>query len=128
ENVLEIRASWMDAPIRLRFPEALVVDMKYVFVDHPQAEEIFSPVIDARSVAGRWKQNGNTHSFHWETPKGPFHGEVINQGDALRLNYRFTNTTEQPISVTAMTCPILLGTPFENRTLDRTYLVTGGKW
>ncbi len=127
QNVALIQAPWMDTPIRLRFPETVHTDT-LEFIDH--AIEGVEAATDPTSLAGEWRQDdeAGTLWFEWSVENATIGGRLSPNEYDVDLEFWLGNQTDRTVPVAAQFCPILSGTMFEDRGLERTWIYSGGEW
>jgi hypothetical protein len=121
-----IQASWMKAPILLRFPETLHTDA-LDFIDHRRDD--MPPRVDPQSLAGVWEESeADSVWFEWVYDNQIAGGRLTPNEDDVDLEFWLSNKRKEPVDVGLQFCPMLGGTLFEDRTLERTWIYTDGMW
>ncbi len=125
-HVALIQAPFMSAPIQLRFPETLHTD-GLDFIDHKR--EDMPPRVDPAPLAQVWnKSEGGSIWFEWRFEDQVAGGRLSPNEDDVDLEFWVGNRRKASVNVHTQFCPVLAGTMFEDRALERTWLHTGGKW
>jgi hypothetical protein len=97
----EMRAPWLDGPVRLRIPEVLVSSLGCHFVDHLLSGEGALRPLNPMAEYPVWKRDPITGSLRYDKllPEGLEFGCTATPGpDEVALEFRVTNRTPQPIS------------------------------
>ncbi len=121
-----IRAPWMDTPISLRYPETVNTDA-LDFIDH--VREDMPPRDHPEALAKVWTEGaGGTLAFAWTVAGREIGGRLSPNEDSVDLQFWVDNRAGASCNVGVQFCPVLAGTLFEDRTLDRTWIHVKGAW
>ncbi len=127
QHVALIQAPWMDAPIRLRYPETVHTNT-LEFIDH----EIDGADLatDPTELAGAWRQDDDAGTlwFEWDVNSATIGGRLSPNEYDVDLEFWVGNRTNNPIPVGLQFCTMLGGTLFDDPDLERTWIHTGGEW
>ena len=116
----------MKAPIRLRFPETLSTD-SLDFIDHHRDD--MTPRVDPKSLAQQWNSSeGGSIWFTWDYDNQAVGGRLSPNGDAVDLEFWIENRRAETVPLSVQFCPMLTGTTFEDKALERTWGLFGGVW
>ncbi len=127
QNIALVQAPWMDSPIKLRFPETVHTDT-LEYIDH--TIEGISPATDPTELAGEWHQDDDAETlwFEWDVANATIGGRLSPNEYDVDLEIWVGNKTGRIIPVAVQFCPILAGTLFEDKSLERTWIYTDGEW
>ena len=126
QHAVLIQAPWMKSPIRLRFPETLHTDT-LDFIDHKRDD--MTPRIDPAPLAGMWNvSEGGSVWFDWTYDNQAVGGRLSPNVDSIDLEFWLENRRTNPVQMAVQFCPVLAGTLFEDRALERTWGHFDGRW
>ncbi len=129
EHAVDLQASWMAAPVRLRFPETVHVGGALDFIDH--IVEGMEAQNDCAALAGQWNPDKDgTLSFEWKLDRHRIGGRVSPNEDDVDLEFWVENRGKEAVAIGTQFCPVLRGTCFEFGvdSLDRVFLHIDGAW
>jgi len=125
-HVALIQAPWMDAPIRLRYPETLATD-GLDFIDHRRDD--MPPRVDPAELARQWESSeGGSIWFEWDYDNQTAGGRLSPDLDSVDLEFWLENRRGDSVPMRLQFCPILAGTMFEDHALERTWGLFSGQW
>ncbi|NIA13875.1 MAG: hypothetical protein GWP08_07330 [Nitrospiraceae bacterium] len=126
QHIALIQAPWMDAPIKLRYPETVNTDA-LDFIDHTR--EDMPPRTPSAPLAKQWNEDvAGTLAFHWRLDKLLIGGRLSPNEEDIDLQFWVQNTKDKTVPVSVQFCPLLGGTMFEDRALERTWIHADGQW
>jgi len=126
QHAAQIQAPWMKAPLLLRFPETLRTDT-LDFIDHRRDD--MPPRVDPLPCAKTWETSeGGAIWFEWPYDNQKVGGRLSPNADGVDLEFWIQNRRDQPVPLAVQFCPVLAGTRFEDRTLERTWGLFDGEW
>ncbi len=121
-----IRAPWMAAPVQLRFPETLSTD-SLDFIDHHRPDMI--PRVPSAPLATVWKKNADgSLSFEWTFDNQSAGGSLKPNKEDVDLEFWLENRRDRAVQLALQLCAVLTSSIFEDRTLERSWIHTAGKW
>lgn len=121
-----IQAPWMETPIQLRFPETLQTDT-LDFIDHRR--EDMPPRVESADLAQVWNTSeGGSLWFEWRFDNQVAGGRLSPNTDSVDLEFWLENRRPGAVTLALQFCPVLTGTVFEDRALERTWGLFGGEW
>jgi len=116
----------MKGEIELRFPETVQTDT-LDFIDHHRDD--MQPRVPSAPLARIWRREMHgALSFEWKYDNQTVGGRLIPGYFGVDLEFRLENRRSEGVPVGLQFCPILRGTIFDDRSLDRTWIHTGGRW
>ena len=125
-HVALIKAPWMKAPLQLRFPETLTTDT-LDFIDHHRDD--MPPRVPSTSYAQMWERSeGGSIWFRWQFDNQAAGGRLSPNEDDLDLEFWLQNNRAESVTMSLQFCPVMAGTMFDDRTLERTWVHTEGQW
>ena len=126
QHAVHIQATWMETPLSLRFPETLHTDA-LDFIDHRRDD--MPPRKDPAGLAKVWeKSEGGSIWFEWEFDNQVAGGRLSPNTDCVDLEFWLENRRPEAVNLGLQFCPVLAGTIFEDRKLERTWGLFGGEW
>ncbi len=126
QHVALIKAPWMKGEVHLRFPETVHTDT-LDFIDHHRDD--MPPRVPSAPLAKVWRQSeGGSLWFEWTYDNQIVGGRLSPNPDDVDLEFWLQNSRSAPVPVSVQFCSVLAKTMFEDRTLQRTWIHTGGAW
>jgi hypothetical protein len=126
EHVALVKAPWMDAPIKFRYPETVLTDT-LDFADHVwEGAELRVP---AEPLAKVWHESaGGSLWFEWTYDNQTVGGRLTPNEEDVDLDVWFENRRDALVPFQVQFCATLAGTMFSDETLERTWVHTAGEW
>ena len=125
-HAVGIKAPWMSGEIRFRFPETVETDT-LDFIDHHRDD--MPPRVPSAPLARAWeKSDGGSVWFEWTYDNQVVGGRLSPNEDDVDLEFWLRNQRIEPVTLALQFCPVLANTMFEDHSLERTWVHTGGQW
>ena len=127
QHVAMIKAPWMTGGISLRFPETVHTD-KLDFIDHHRDD--MPPRVPSAPLAKVWEASeGGSIWFEWTFDNQVVGGRLSPNEDDVDLEFWLQNRRKRgTVRMNAQFCAVMAKTMFEDRTLERSWVHTGGAW
>jgi len=125
-HVAKINAPWMTGEVHLRFPETVNTDT-LDFIDHHRDD--MRPRVPCAPLAKTWHESeGGSLWFEWTYDNQIVGGRLSPNEDDVDLEFWIQNRRKTSVSVAAQFCAVLGKTIFEDHSLERSWIHTGGTW